>query len=177
MTTLAVSEYKALSWFGRLNYRLHGHPAIMFGIGPARPFLFKQRLPFGMMRAGSLPWISAMATNLAITVIAAILIWAIGSSPSCWCICRSPCWPGRRAYGFSTCSTSSRKPISRKSQNGSFHMQPFIASHYDLPLALRWVTGNISIHHVHHLSSRAPYCRLPEALRDHPNWRVSAVAR
>jgi omega-6 fatty acid desaturase (delta-12 desaturase) len=33
---------------------------------------------------------------------------------------------------------------------------------------LRWVTGNIGIHHVHHLSSRIPYYRLPEVLRDHP---------
>ncbi|MNT42623.1 Fatty acid desaturase [compost metagenome] len=42
------------------------------------------------------------------------------------------------------------------------------ASHYDLPLALRWMTGNIGIHHVHHLASRIPYYRLPEVLRDHP---------
>jgi omega-6 fatty acid desaturase (delta-12 desaturase) len=33
---------------------------------------------------------------------------------------------------------------------------------------LRWLTGNIGIHHVHHLSSRIPYYRLPEVLRDHP---------
>jgi omega-6 fatty acid desaturase (delta-12 desaturase) len=33
---------------------------------------------------------------------------------------------------------------------------------------LRWITGNIGIHHVHHLSSRVPYYRLPEVLRDHP---------
>ncbi|MGO6698972.1 fatty acid desaturase, partial [Rhizobium ruizarguesonis] len=31
-----------------------------------------------------------------------------------------------------------------------------------------WITGNIGIHHVHHLSSRVPYYRLPEVLRDHP---------
>ena len=37
-----------------------------------------------------------------------------------------------------------------------------------LPLALRWLTGNIGIHHVHHLASRIPYYRLPEVLPDHP---------
>ena len=42
------------------------------------------------------------------------------------------------------------------------------SSHYDLPLVLRWLTGNIGIHHVHHLSSRVPYYRLPEILRDYP---------
>lgn len=42
------------------------------------------------------------------------------------------------------------------------------ASHYDLPRPLRWLTGNIGIHHVHHLSSKIPYYRLPEVLRNHP---------
>jgi omega-6 fatty acid desaturase (delta-12 desaturase) len=42
------------------------------------------------------------------------------------------------------------------------------ASHYDLPPVLRWITGNIGVHHVHHLASRIPYYRLPEVLRDHP---------
>ncbi|GLU85181.1 hypothetical protein Rhsp01_63570 [Rhizobium sp. NBRC 114257] len=42
------------------------------------------------------------------------------------------------------------------------------AHHYDLPPVLHWVTGNIGIHHVHHLCSRIPYYRLPEVLRNHP---------
>lgn len=41
------------------------------------------------------------------------------------------------------------------------------SSHYDLPKVLRWFTGNIGIHHVHHLYSRIPFYRLPEVLRDH----------
>lgn len=42
------------------------------------------------------------------------------------------------------------------------------ASHYVLPSPLRWITGNIGIHHVHHLSSKVPFYRLPEVLRNHP---------
>ncbi|MCP5086812.1 MAG: fatty acid desaturase, partial [Rhodobacteraceae bacterium] len=41
-------------------------------------------------------------------------------------------------------------------------------SHYDLPKPLRWLTGNIGVHHVHHLYSRIPFYRLTEVLRDHP---------
>ena len=36
-----------------------------------------------------------------------------------------------------------------------------------LPEPLRWFTGNIGVHHVHHLASRIPYYRLPEVLRNH----------
>jgi omega-6 fatty acid desaturase (delta-12 desaturase) len=42
------------------------------------------------------------------------------------------------------------------------------SSFYDLPPPLRWFSGNIGVHHVHHLSSGIPFYRLPEVLRDHP---------
>lgn len=45
------------------------------------------------------------------------------------------------------------------------------SSHYDLPGLLRWFTANIGVHHVHHLCSRIPYYRLPQALRDNPDLR------
>jgi omega-6 fatty acid desaturase (delta-12 desaturase) len=44
-----------------------------------------------------------------------------------------------------------------------------------LPGALRWFTANIGVHHVHHLSSRIPYYRLPQVLRDYP--QLAAVGR
>jgi acyl-lipid omega-6 desaturase (Delta-12 desaturase) len=46
------------------------------------------------------------------------------------------------------------------------------ASHYDLPWGLRWLTGHIGVHHVHHLSSKIPFYRLPEVLRDHPELKT-----
>jgi fatty acid desaturase len=36
---------------------------------------------------------------------------------------------------------------------------------------LRWLTGHIGVHHVHHLASRVPFYRLPAVLRDHPELR------
>ena len=77
--TLTVREYLALSFWGRLRYRLYRHPLVMFGIGPAYLFLLQHRLPVGLMRGGGWrPWLSTMATNLAIALIVAVLIWLIG---------------------------------------------------------------------------------------------------
>ena len=76
--TLTVEEYRARSRWGRLCYRLYRHPLIMFGIGPAYLFILRQRLPFGLMRAGWQPWRSTMETNLAIALFASTLIWLIG---------------------------------------------------------------------------------------------------
>ena len=76
--TLTVEEYRARSLWGRLRYRLYRHPLVMFGIGPAYLFFLQHRLPIGLMRRGWGPWISTMTTNLAIVLIAALLVWLIG---------------------------------------------------------------------------------------------------
>jgi omega-6 fatty acid desaturase (delta-12 desaturase) len=53
-----------------------------------------------------------------------------------------------------------------------FHEAAFhSSSHYDLPAPLRWITANIGVHHVHHLSSKIPYYRLGQVMRDEPALR------
>lgn len=169
ITTLTVAEYEALTRRGRLGYRLYRHPLVMFGIGPAWLFLFKQRLPFGMMRSGALPWISTMATNAAVGILAALLVWAIGLVP--FLLIHLPIvliagaagvWLFYVQHQFE--DTHWSKPPEWSFPHAAMHG----ASHYDLPRPLRWITGNIGLHHVHHLSSRIPFYRLPEVLRDHP---------
>ena len=76
--TLTVREYFACDWRGRIGYRLYRHPLVMFGIGPAYLFLIANRLPFGFMRKGAMPWVSTMTTNAGILLAAGILIWSVG---------------------------------------------------------------------------------------------------
>ncbi|WEX74468.1 fatty acid desaturase [Sinorhizobium numidicum] len=169
ITTLTIGEYRALSGWGRLCYRLYRHPLVMFGLGPAWLFLFKHRLPFGMMRSGALPWVSTMATNAAVAVTAALLMWAVGVVP--FLLVHLPIvlmaaaagvWLFYIQHQFE--ETHWSRPPEWRFPQAALHG----ASHYDLPPVLRWITGNIGIHHVHHLSSRIPYYRLTEVLKDHP---------
>src|SRR3984893_3600248 len=74
--TLTLYDY-----WRRVLYRVYRHPSVMFGIGPAYLFILKHRLPIGLLRAGWQPWLSTMATNSAVGVIAAGLIWLIGIGP------------------------------------------------------------------------------------------------
>lgn len=167
--TLTVREYRALSRFGRLRYRLYRHPAVMFGIGPAYLFLIQHRLPVGLMRAGWQPWLSTMATNAAIAIIVATLIWFIGVQafllvhlPVLLLAASAGVWLFYVQHQFEETSWS-------ETGSWTFHEAALHgSSHYDLPPVLRWFTANIGIHHVHHLCSRIPYYRLPRALRDHP---------
>ncbi len=170
--TLTVAEYRALSPWARLRYRAYRHPLVMFGIGPAYLFVLEHRLPLGFMRKGWQPWISTMATNLAVAVAAGLLIWTIGLVP--FLLVHGPIvvlgagagvWLFYVQHQFETTqwSTAERWNVHDAALHGS--------SHYDLPPVLRWFTANIGVHHVHHLASRIPFYRLPEVLRDHPELK------
>ena len=78
---LTVREYLALPRWRRLLYRLYRHPLVMFGVGPTYNFVLRNRLPLGLMRSGWQPWLSTMATNIAIAILVATMIWLVGVGP------------------------------------------------------------------------------------------------
>ncbi|MGX1261842.1 fatty acid desaturase [Sinorhizobium fredii] len=133
----------------RLGYRLYRHPLVMFGLGPAWLFLLKQRLPVGMMNGGALPWVSTMATNVAIGVCAALMAWAIGFLP--FLLIHLPIVLLSGAAGIWLFYVQHQFEDTHWSAGDDWHFPQAAlhgASHYDLPLVLRWLTGNIGIHHV-----------------------------
>ena len=170
--TLTVREYCARSGWGRLAYRLYRHPLVMFGAGPAYLFFLQHRLPVGLMRGGWQPWASTMATNLAIVLIAATLVWLIGIKafllvhlPIALLAATVGVWLFYVQHQFehTIWEPDAQWNLHEAALQGS--------SHYDLPAPLRWFTANIGVHHVHHLCSRIPYYRLPRVLRDHAELR------
>jgi omega-6 fatty acid desaturase (delta-12 desaturase) len=177
VATLTVREFLELSWWGRLRYRIYRHPLVMFGIGPAYLFVLRQRLPFGLMRGGWKPWLSTMATNCAIALIVAVLIWLIGIGP--FLLVHLPITLLAGSIGvwlFYVQHQFERTFWARDGEWTRHEAALYGSSHYDLPGILRWFTANIGAHHVHHLCSRIPYYRLSRALRDYPELRgVSRV--
>lgn len=168
--TLTVREYLALSRFGRLRYRLYRHPAVMFGVGPIYLFMLRNRLPSSLTRQGWVPWVSTMATNGAIALVVAGLMWSIGVVP--FLLVHLPIalvagvigvWLFYVQHQFEHTTWS-------KEQNWTCPAAALYgSSYYDLPAVLRWFTANIGVHHIHHLCSRIPFYRLPLALRRHPD--------
>lgn len=170
--TLTVSEYRARSRWQRLRYRLYRHPVIMFGLGPAWLFVCQYRLPFGLMKAGARPWVSTIATNLAICLPVALMIWAIGLVP--FLLVQVPITLMAATGGVWLFYVQHQFEDTHWADNDDWNFQHAAlhgSSHYDLPRALRWLSGNIGIHHVHHLAARIPFYRLPEVLRDFPELK------
>ena len=171
--TLTVEEYLARGRWGRIKYRLYRHPLVMFGLGPSFLFLLQHRLPVGATRLGRMPWLSTMLTNLGIAVLFALAIWLMG--PSTFLLLYLPMMVVGASIGVWLFYVQHQfeqtywQPATDWSQpDAALHGSSF----YDLPRWLMWLTGNIGIHHLHHLSSRIPFYRLPEALADYPELRT-----
>ncbi len=172
VNTLTLREYDALTGWGRWKYRLYRNPLVLFGLGPAYLFLLQQRLPIGLMRHGWTPWVSTQATNAAIVAIAAGLIWLIGVQA--FFLVHLPIILVAASIGVWLFYIQHQFEDTFWTEQGGWNFHEAAlrgSSYYDLPAMLRWLTANIGIHHVHHMSSRIPYYRLHKVLKDNPSLK------
>ena len=121
------------------------------------------------MRAGARPWLSAMGTNTAIASAVVPLILLIGPGP--FLLVQGPVVviSASIAVWFFYVQHQFEDTFWKHDDDWGFHEAALRgSSHYELPGPVAWFTGNIGVHHVHHLSSRIPFYRLSEVVRDHP---------
>jgi acyl-lipid omega-6 desaturase (Delta-12 desaturase) len=172
INTLTVAEYSALGFWGRLAYRLYRNPVVMFGIGPIYLFILQQRLPLDAFKQGTASWLSVLITNLGIAGLVAGLIYLVGW-PS-FLLVHFPIVFFGAAFGVWLFYVQHQFDETHWERSPNWtHEQAALhgSSYYDLPQPLMWFTGNIGIHHLHHLSARIPFYRLPQVLRDFPELR------
>jgi omega-6 fatty acid desaturase (delta-12 desaturase) len=170
--TLTVEEYRSRSLLRRILYRFYRNAIVMFGIGAAYVFLLKHRLPFYQMRAGWRPWVSTMATNAAIALVVAAMIWLVGTRPFLVVDLAIMLLAASRGVWVFYVQHQFEDVVWMRDDGWVMHEAALAgSSYYDLPGVLRWFTANIGIHHVHHLNSRIPYYRLQQVLRDHPELK------
>ena len=166
--TLTVEEYLALGPVRRLFYRVYRHPAFLLFVACHLYFLVKLRSPWGNPEPFRKCWKSILGTNvliLAWTVPVSMLIgWKallmiflpmnlLANALGLWLFYI------QHQYEHAYWERDEEWSFTDAALKGS--------SHYDLPVLLRWMTGNIGAHHVHHLCSKVPNYRLYEVLHDH----------
>lgn len=170
--TLTVEEFRRLPAWRRLRYRLYRNPLVLLGFGPLFLFVVKYRVPTRPLEATGRAWLSAMSTNLAVAAVISLMIYLVGvrdllliQLPITLLASTIGVWLFYVQHQFEHAwwEESAKWSPHASALHGS--------SHYDLPQPLRWLTANIGMHHVHHLSSRIPSYRLSEVLRDHPELR------
>jgi acyl-lipid omega-6 desaturase (Delta-12 desaturase) len=160
--TLTVEEYCARPWWGRLGYRLFRNPFVMFGLGPIWVVLIGPRLVTPRMHPRLRR--SVLGTDLALAVMIAGLCWLVGwqefllvQAPPLLLTGAAGIWLFYVQHQFEDAywQTNEAWSFDAAALEGS--------SHLDLPRVLRFFTGNIGLHHVHHLSARIPNYNLQAA--------------
>ena len=166
--TLTVEEYRSRGFWGKLNYRLYRHPVVLFVLGPSYLFILQNRLPVGLMRSGWRFWVSAMGTNAFIVIVISLIVWLGGLMPLLLIYIPTSVIAATLGVWLFYVQHQFEDTHWAKGDDWQVHDAALEgSSHYVLPAPLQWITGNIGVHHVHHLYSRIPFYRLSEVLRDH----------
>ena len=165
--TLTVEEYLASSPIKQFYYRMFRNPLFLFILGPAIQFVIVHRFPH--KRAGTRERMSVLLTDLALVALVGIAAMTIGlqtylliqmpiiiiaASMGVWLF-----YVQHQYEGVYWAPHEDWDPI-RAALQGS--------SYYRLPKILQWFSGNIGLHHIHHLRPRIPNYHLQQCYEDIP---------
>ena len=180
---LTVEEYRKLSKPQRMMYRLYRHPITLLFFGPPVYFLLMQRLPltktlpymeaYTSMRLSQV-WKSVIVLDLALLAFYGALSMMIGVGPVLLAVVPAVAVAGWVGAWLFYVQHQYENVYWARAKEWDYEEAALLgSSHYDLPAPLRWVTGNIGLHHIHHLCSLIPNYRLREcyeASEDLKSW-------
>jgi omega-6 fatty acid desaturase (delta-12 desaturase) len=165
--TITVSEYLALNRRQRFKYRLFRNPAVLFGIGPIF-FMIDNRIPKELSLKNA-DIRSTWTTNLAIVVLSVAASFWIGWRatflvyfPAMYIAAAAGIWLFYVQHQFEDAYWKDHEEwdYATSAIRGS--------SYFKLPAVLQWFTGNIGLHHVHHLGPRIPNYKLERCHTENP---------
>ncbi|HEY0280743.1 MAG TPA: fatty acid desaturase [Solirubrobacterales bacterium] len=165
--TLTVAEYQARGWKGRLAYRLFRSPVILFILGPLWSLMFGPRFWNKTMRPRQIH--SVWLTNVALVVLIAATIAVVG--PVDWLLVQMPAALLAGVYGVFLFYVQHQFEDAYWETGESWDYADAAlkgSSHLKLPKVLQFFSGNIGLHHVHHLSAKIPNYNLQRAHDESP---------
>lgn len=159
--TLTLTEYKNSPRATQLFYRLYRNPVVLIGLGALFTFLLRHRLPARRVKRKEI--MSIVFTNLLLALVILAAVHGMGwrtylliQLPVLWIAGVAGIWLFYVQHQFEGVYWA------RKTEWEALRAAMDGSSFYHLPPVLRWFSGNIGYHHVHHLASRIPNYRLKE---------------
>jgi len=163
--TLTVAEYQASSRLRKVAYRLYRNPLVMVLLGAPINFIVLQRLPTGHELRDRQSRRSIMSLDLALLVAFGLPCAFFGVVPvfaTYLPVMIIASWVGNWLFYV---QHQFEQAHWERDGDWSFHVAALDGSSYfKLPAILQWFSGNIGLHHVHHLCSRVPNYRLQACL-------------
>jgi acyl-lipid omega-6 desaturase (Delta-12 desaturase) len=165
--TLTVAEYRARSPRGRLAYRLIRNPLVMFGLGPVFAMIVGPRL----VARGARPRMrnSVLATDAALAAVVGGLCWLMGWQQFLIVWAPSALLAGSVGIWLFYVQHQFEDAYWQDAAGWTYADAALRGSSYlKLPKVLQFFTGNIGLHHVHHLNARIPNYNLQAAHDNNP---------
>jgi acyl-lipid omega-6 desaturase (Delta-12 desaturase) len=160
--TLTVAEYDALSAKDRRAYRLVRNPLVMFGIGPIVAMIVGPRI----VAKGARPRMrrSVLSTDVALALVVGLLVWSIGWRDYLLALGLPALLAGSIGIWLFYVQHQFEDAYWESGESWSFSESALRGSSFlKLPAVLRFCTGNIGYHHVHHLDAMIPNYNLKRA--------------
>lgn len=165
--TLTVEEYMSRPWKARFAYRLFRNPLVMFGLGPIWSLMIGPRIWSSKMRPRQRR--SVIATNLVLAVVVGAIIWLAGLDA--WLLVQMPIaiLAGTMGVFLFYVQHQFEDVYWERSEAWDYADAALQGSSYlKLPKLFQFFSGNIGLHHVHHLSAKIPNYNLQRAHDENP---------
>ncbi|MGC9220845.1 MAG: fatty acid desaturase [Solirubrobacteraceae bacterium] len=160
--TITVAEYRAQSPRARLQYRLFRNPVVMFGLGPVIALIIQPRI----VPHGARPRIrrSVLATDAVLAAMVAAMCVLVGVRDLL--LVQGPVVMLGGAAGIWLFYVQHQfEDVYWESSGHWSYLDTALhgSSYLKLPKVLQFFSGNIGLHHVHHLNARIPNYNLQRA--------------
>jgi omega-6 fatty acid desaturase (delta-12 desaturase) len=160
--TLTVAEYQARSGRGRLAYRLFRHPLVMFGLGPVFGMLIGPRVrgaprtsANAQQRTGDQRRLAGHRGRIVLADRLGGPSHRVGARGAVGRLCRHLAVLRPHQFEHAYWQRQGEWSYAEAALRGSSYLK--------LPKLLQFFTGNIGLHHVHHLHARIPNYNLQRA--------------
>jgi omega-6 fatty acid desaturase (delta-12 desaturase) len=165
--TLTVAEYRARTWRGRLGYRLFRNPFVMLVGGPVWAMMLEPRLVPGWGRRRF--WRKILGTDIAIVAVIGALCVLFGWSEVLLVQLPPAMLAGATGVWLFYVQHQFEGVYWQRHDSWSYSESALRGSSYlKLPSVLQFFTGNIGLHHVHHMSPKIPNYNLQRAHDENP---------
>ena len=169
INTLTVREFKNLSPWGKFKYRIYRSIAVMFVLGPIYYVLIHNRLPMIQMDVFKNEKFRLWLNNVILLAIFITLGYFLGWYKFFMTHLTIIVLFSVIAIWFFYVQHQHEEAYKQWKDKWDYLTAAIRGStYYKVPKLFNWLTGNIGIHHIHHLNPAIPNYNLQKALSENP---------
>ncbi len=166
---LTVKEYRNRGFWGRLGYRVFRHPFVLFFFAPFWYLIFSNRMPTFKLKSWNKIRRTQVINNVLLVAFYSGLAYLLGWQRFLFIQFFVVFTFFIIAFWFFYVQHQHEEGYMRWRKNWDFLLAAIRGStYYKLPKVMQWLTGNIGIHHIHHLSARIPNYNLEKCMKENP---------